>query len=259
MASRRMKTSPMMACLKTLLTIFNFIFLVIGLGILVVGVLTKTKFESYLTLSTIDYSNAPWAMIAIGSFIFIVGIMGCCATLKGNTCLLRTYGLLLAIVFICELAGAIMAIVFKGKVDVGFQDGMTIAVQNYTQPEYKEAVDNAQKDLKCCGVNNYTDWWKLETYQLNTVPASCCSNKTWCDSNLYKNDTNIVDISSIAGGDVTVAIYDTGCHKKMFDIVKENLAIIIGVMFGVAFFQVIGMILACWLASNINTNKYELV
>lgn len=257
MASRRMKTSPMMACLKTLLTIFNFTFLVIGIGILVVGVLSRTRFMSYLELSTIDFSNAPWAMIAIGSFIFIVGVMGCCATLKGNICLLRTYGLLLAIIFICELAGAIMAIVFNSKVDSGFQDGMTIAIQNYSQPDYKNAVDNAQKDLQCCGVDNYTDWWTLQTYDVDTVPASCCSNLTWCNDHI-KSDDNVIDITPIKD-DVTVAVYDMGCHKKMFDMVNSNLTIIIGSMFGVAFFQVIGLILACCLASNINSNKYELV
>lgn len=245
-----------MACLKTLLTIFSFIFVVIGIAILAFGAYARIKLLSYISLSTIDYSNAPWAMIAVGSFIAIVGIMGCCATIKGNTCLLRTYGFLLAVVFICELAGAIVAIVFKGKVFDGFKSGMSNAVEKYTTDDnLKSSVDKAQTELHCCGVTNYTDWWQSGNLPPNNVPMSCCSDSDWCKNH---KAGEYVDIGTNTTA-IDEKIYTKGCHAMVFNIVNGNLAIIIGTMFGVAFFQVIGIILACCLASTINSNKYELV
>lgn len=258
MASRSMKTTPAMACLKTLLTIFSLIFLVIGLAFLVTGILAKVDFIMFDELSTTNFSAAPWVMIGVGCFIVLVGIMGCSATIKGNTCLLRTYGLLLGIIFICELAGAIVAIVFRGQVDTGFQDGMRNAVENYTSDaDAKKAFDQAQSTLHCCGVENYTDWWTMESgIQPYFVPSSCCVTKDGCKEYL---DGGFVNTTAVSGDELENVIYETGCHAELKHSIFNNLAVVIGTMFGVAFFQLLGLILACCLASSINANKYELV
>uniref|UniRef100_F6WHA2 Tetraspanin n=1 Tax=Ciona intestinalis TaxID=7719 RepID=F6WHA2_CIOIN len=239
MVSRSMKTTPAVTCMKTLLAIFTLIFLVIGIALLVAGTYSKISLTSYNLLSTTDFTSVPYVMIGVGAFIVVVGLAGCCATMKGNTCLLRTYAVCLGVVFLAEVVGALAVIISRNKINNGFEAGMQNAMKKYkTDGAYKTAVDNAQKTLHCCGSNNYTDYYTLPGWNPNTVPMSCCSNLTYCKEHLVDNK---------------------GCPQLVFGVVNKNLGIVIGSMFGVAFFQLVGLILSCCLASSINANKYELV
>nr|CAB3267307.1 tetraspanin-7 [Phallusia mammillata] len=253
-SNRNMKTTPAITCLKMLLVIFTIIFCIVGIGILAMGVYSKVQLSGYILLSSQQYSMAPYVMIGFGAFIFLVGLIGCCATAKSNTCLLRTYGILLGVIFIAELVGAIAVVVLRVKISSGFQQGMLHAMTNYniTTTDYKGAVDQAQTMLKCCGATNYTDYWTQCGWDEYYVPGSCCSNKTAC------GNAKTIAVSPLA--DVAKStVYVTGCHSLVFGLVDHNLGIIIGSMFGVAAFQLIGLILSCCLASSINSNKYELV
>ncbi|CAK8673576.1 tetraspanin-7-like [Clavelina lepadiformis] len=257
MASRRMSTTPAVTCMKTLLSIFTFVYWLIGIGLLVLGVYSKLQLASFNLLSDVNFSSFPYALIGIGIFITLTGFMGCAATAKGNTCLLRTYSLCLGLILLAELAAAFIVVGYRGRIGTSFEKGMTNAIANYNESDYKQAVDNAQSTLHCCGSANYTDYWKIDpSWEEDTVPMSCCKDTEWCKQHTAGSE-NIVSIT----GNITVDeyIYTDGCPNLVFGQVNSNLGIVLGSMFGVAGFQLIGLILACCLASTINTNKYELV
>ncbi|XP_002120275.2 tetraspanin-7 [Ciona intestinalis] len=257
MVSRSMKTTPAVTCMKTLLAIFTLVFLVIGIALLVAGTYSKISLTSYNLLSTTDFTSVPYVMIGVGAFIVVVGLAGCCATMKGNTCLLRTYAVCLGVVFLAEVVGALAVIISRNKINNGFEAGMQNAMKKYkTDEAYKTAVDNAQKTLQCCGSNNYTDYYTLPGWNPNTVPMSCCSNLTYCKEHEVDNKIGIVGLPSQNASEY---VYNQGCPQLVFGVVNKNLGIVIGSMFGVAFFQLVGLILSCCLASSINANKYELV
>jgi tetraspanin-7 len=48
-----------------------------------------------------------------------------------------------------------------------------------------------------------------------------------------------------------------GCFHKVVDFLKGNIGLVGGSAVGVAFFPLVGEILACCLAKNINKAKYE--
>lgn len=51
--------------------------------------------------------------------------------------------------------------------------------------------------LKCCGLNNYTDWKDMPYFAENGIPQSCCKEVSACDPVVLKNIT-------LAGG----VVYD---------------------------------------------------
>lgn len=48
-----------------------------------------------------------------------------------------------------------------------------------------------------------------------------------------------------------------GCFNMVVDFLKGNIGLVGGSAVGVAFFPLVGVILACCLAKNINKAKYE--
>ncbi|XP_077987346.1 tetraspanin-7-like [Glandiceps talaboti] len=248
--TKRLQTTAAMGCLKMLLTIFNFIFWCSGVAILAIGIWGRITMEKYNELSTDDFSNAPYILIGTGSFIIIVGIIGCCATFKSVSWLLRLYGFLLFIVLIAELAAGISGLVYRKPLQDGFHAGLTEAINDYDQPNHSkdsDAVNDLQSSLKCCGVDHPSSW--ESTYYYNTsnqYPVSCCT--------LPEEES---DLCVLSGRNLT--IYEDGCYKKVASFLDKNMVVIGACAMGVAFFQVFGMILACCLAKVINSNKYEMV
>ncbi|KAK7090880.1 tetraspanin-7-like [Littorina saxatilis] len=248
-------TAPVVTCMKTLMMVFNFIFWVTGIVILAIGIWTKVDLYKYLELSNIYKAEAPFILIGVGAVIVIVGSLGCCCTVKGHSFLLYLYCGMLFLVFIMELSAGITLLVYKGKLEKGFQEGLTHKITLYGQKGEEtitDAFDELQSKLHCCGIGSYNDWfstpWGQEQKEPHSVPVSCCrvDIKTCQNSNLppQANSTHM-------------PIYTHGCHKLVVDFINGNMGPIGGVALGISFFQVLGAILACCLAKSISKAKYE--
>ncbi|KAL8595955.1 hypothetical protein ACOMHN_018267 [Nucella lapillus] len=254
-ADSTLNTAPVVTCMKTLMMVFNFIFWVTGIVILAIGIWTKVDLYKYLKLSSIYQPEAPYVLIGVGAVIVLVGSLGCCCTVKGHAFLLYMYCGVLFLVFVMELSAGITLLVYKGKLEKGFQGGLAEGINMYGQKgeeEITQAFDELQQKLSCCGINDYSDWfkspWATEQKEKNTVPVSCCrgDTKTCQNSNL----------PSSANGTV-LPVFTHGCHKLVVDFINGNMGPIGGVALGISFFQVLGAILACCLAKSISKAKYE--
>ena len=53
--------------------------------------------------------------------------------------------------------------------------------------------------------------------------------------------------------------YTQGCYTRVLDFINSNIGLVAGIAIGVAFYPLVGVFLACCLASNINKVKYEQV
>jgi tetraspanin-7 len=228
--------------MKLLLTVFNFIFWLSGVAILALGIWMKYELYMYMELTTIYYDAAPYILIGVGSGIVVIGSFGCMCTMRGHSCLLYVFSIILMLVFIVELATAISAFVYKAKLSEGFKGGLSAAMNNYaSDKEKKDAVDGIQIGLKCCGSSNYLDWYSIDWTgqgRLPKVPESCCITKG-CDG------TNVNDI------------HTEGCFAKLSSFMESNFLMIGGIAVGFSFLQLFGALLACCLAKNINRAKYE--
>ncbi|XP_074950588.1 tetraspanin-4 isoform X4 [Phalacrocorax aristotelis] len=129
-------------CIKYLMFVFNLLFWLGGCGILGVGIWLAVTQGNFATLSSSFPSlSAANLLIVTGTFVMIIGFVGCIGAIKENKCLLLSFFIMLLIIFLLELTVVILFFVYTDK-------------------------------FRCCGVSNYTDWF--EVYNTTRVPDSCC-------------------------------------------------------------------------------------
>lgn len=251
-AAKNTQTTPFITFLKTLLMVFNFIFWVAGVIILAVGVWIRVDLYKYMQVAANYYHETPYVLIGIGAGIVLIGILACCCTKKGHAALLYIFSLFLFVIFIAMLAVGIAGLIYKGKIEQEFGDGLEDAMEKYAKddPHAQKAMDSVQVGLKCCGKDSFADWFKFLAN--SSVPLSCCKDQT-------KTDTCKNTELDEAAKPETLDIHTDGCLPEATQFVKGKFAIIGGVCLGFAFLQLLGALLSCCLAKNINKNKYEAV
>lgn len=248
--SRRLQTKPVITCLKTFLISYSLIFWFTGVILLGVGVWGKVSLEAYFSLASEESTNAPYVLIGTGAIIVIFGLFGCFATCRGSPWMLKLYAMFLTLVFLAELVAGVSGFIFRHEIKDTLGIAFNKAVQNYDNTNSSsKAVDTIQITLHCCGVKNYTDWSETAFFKDNGIPVSCCrSNDASCTPETLK------DLDKAAK-----EVYTTGCFALVSSTMENNLGIIAGISFGIAFFQLIGIFLACCLSRYITNNQYEMV
>nr|CAD7439815.1 unnamed protein product [Timema bartmani] len=169
------------------------------------------------------------------------------------------YGAFLMVIFIVELGAGVSIFAYREKLQEGFDKGLNQSLNNYDSHSDKSTdfdlmqstvstdfdlvrstvstdFDLVRSTLHCCGSHDYMDW---KDTKLGRVPISCCMNTTSCDTDDIKQ------------------IYTEGCYDKVVNFLDANIGLVGGAALGVAFFPLVGVILSCCLAKNINKAKYE--
>lgn len=247
--SRRLQTKPVITCLKTFLISYSLIFWFTGVILLAVGVWGKVHLEAYFSLAADQSTNAPYVLIGTGAAIVIFGLFGCFATCRGSPWMLKLYAMFLTLVFLAELVAGISGFIFRHELKQVLDKAFANAVTNYnTTDSQHKTLDTIQTTFGCCGANKYTDWNGTAYFKENGIPTSCCKSQTNCHPQILKD----IDKAS-------TEVYKTGCFLKVSTKMEGNLGIIAGVSFGIAFFQLIGIFLACCLSRYITNNQYEMV
>ncbi|XP_058013463.1 tetraspanin-4 isoform X8 [Ahaetulla prasina] len=163
-------------CIKYLMFVFNLLFWLGGCGILGVGIWLAVTQGNFATLSSSFPSlSAANLLIITGTFVMIIGFVGCIGAIKENKCLLLSFFIMLLIIFVLELTVVILFFVYTDKIDKYAQRDLKKGLHLYGT-DGNIGLTNAwsiiQTDFRCCGVSNYTDWF--EVYNTTRVPDSCC-------------------------------------------------------------------------------------
>jgi len=227
-----------MKCMKFLLFAFNFVFWILGICVMAVGIWTRVEFGDFNSLlgDSGGIESASNILIAAGCMVMIIGFVGCCGAWKENKCLLLLYFLLVLLIFILEIAAGIMAYRNRDKVTDAIKKNMEKAIsEEYGQSdEFTKAVDEVQKMLSCCGAHDPSDWknttWKKPAGQ--EYPKSC-----------YE------------GEDTSKKSFTDGCVDKLIDYIKKHTLMMGGVGVGIAVVQILGMIFAICLYRSIGYEK----
>lgn len=229
---------------KYLLFFFNLIFWISGIVLMGIGAWIKLKYKDLIQLSESNAATGAVFLIIIGVIVAIVGFLGCCGAWKENYCMVTTYAILLAIIFILEIAAGAVAYAYKGKLEEVTKKALDEGIKKYFKGgEEKKAIDNVQKKFECCGVDGYEDYLNQNTTEL---PESCCRTP--------KCNTTVEAMRSLNNTE----IYTQGCLKGFEKFLREHLLIVGGVGIGIAFVQLIGIVFACCLMRSIK-QEYEVV
>ncbi|XP_068193103.1 tetraspanin 35 isoform X2 [Antennarius striatus] len=240
--------------LKTMMFIFNGIIFLAGVAILGVGIWVKVDSGSILTyLGQIENAppelsqvlNVGYLLIALGALLLVIGFLGCCGAVKESRCMLLLFFIIVLLVFIAEVAGAVVILVFRPLADQLINKIGVAAVANL-RSEYGKNPDitglwNTTMDtLKCCGFYNSSDFVGSPYYVAHSqqYPPQCCPGMTApCNQTVADNGTTI-----------------SGCFPKIKTLVDDNTVVIVGVALGIAALEIcamaVSMILYCRIKSH---------
>ncbi|XP_076344514.1 CD63 antigen-like [Tachypleus tridentatus] len=217
-----------MSVIKFLLFAFNLLFLISGIGLIIIGALSLKNLSKYADFLVDKNTTSPTILITIGSIVFVLSFLGCCGAWKENYCMLMTFAVLLFLIFAVELAAGIAAYIYRKDLEKAIKEEMQNDLKkNKTENNW----DEIQTDLKCCGAVNASDWDNIE-YSSGTLPSSCCHDA--------KSSCKISDKNR----------YEQGCVEALKNFLEDKIYILGGVGVGVAFIQLLGITFACCLACD---------
>lgn len=232
---------------KVFLAIINLLFLVLGLGLLVAGILVKINaLSSDVTpaLNSVEVagyklgdlaSNLSIVFIVIGVFIVLVsglGLIGACCEVRW---MLVVYAILVLILLIMKIAS--VALWFKMRTD--FEETVQKALKTSLMDDYENDFLNSTNGIsnawnyifltfECCGVDPVTSktdndftatpWCTKdpgECYQLNTtmIPRTCCDG---VDQSNYITEAKTKCYRNVEKG----FFNEKGCYDAVKDLIS---------------------------------------
>lgn len=226
-----------MRCVKYMIFVINFMFLLTAILIVTVGTAIGTIFGDFENFIDSHFFSPAHLLVAIGVIMMFVSIFGCIGALKESTAMINIYGVLLAIVFILEVAAAISAFALQGQVKEMVRRTVNESMASYNSNANKaQSVDFMQRVLECCGVDSYEDWkfFLPNVTESIELPESCCLPSTLEES---------------------CVPYEYGCIDRLQWVVAQSAALIATGATTVAFVQILGSICAFMLARTIRRTK----
>jgi len=180
--------------LKWLVFLINLIFLLAGVGILVLSIwLLFDQALLFTAKGALNYQTGTYILLVVGALMTIVGFFGCCGALRESQCLLGTFFVFLVVILVAEISAGVWGYMNRAELNKMVRE----TVENTVQKEYSKdnvtttTFDMIQQSLKCCGSRNYKSWFgsafhpgelaRLEIGALSKnqsithlVPESCC-------------------------------------------------------------------------------------
>ncbi|KAM9475580.1 tetraspanin 36 isoform 1-T2 [Clarias gariepinus] len=229
---------------KAFLLFLSLIFWAAGAVLTYVGVYVISSYKNFDEFRVDKYSVIPAAIIlAVALVLFIIGIIGCCATLRESKVGLGFFLLFILLLFAAEITAIVYGFIYKGKISADLVKSMIEVFEKYGEPSETRAVDILQSRLECCGVQNYSDWqsWPWFGSHNNSVPHSCCKANHTCNAKF----------------DQPELLNTKGCLPNFEQLLQSVLNYAMLVTFGFAIIKFIGTISVCTITCRRRRNDYQ--
>lgn len=143
----------------------NFVVFLVSVSLIIIGAYIQASMNEYLDFLGDQAFNTPIVIIIIGVVIMLVTFFGCCGAISENKFMIYTYSTLLTLLLIAMAGAAIAIYVYKDEVREVINKKMNDGMQNYGKQDHDGVTKTwniVQHELKCCGVESYTDWKKAD-------------------------------------------------------------------------------------------------
>lgn len=242
---------------KYLLFLFNFIFWIISLVMVGIGVYARMMKHAEAALACLSVDPAVMLMV-VGILMFIITFCGCVGSLRENICLLQTFCICLTVIFLLQLVAGVLGFIFSDRARNRVTEIINNAIVHYREDlDLQNLIDFGQKEFGCCGGVTYTDWSQNMYFSCNednpsrercSVPFSCCIMtkdkvviNTMCGHGMQ-------ELEYVEAGD---NIYTNGCIDKLVNWIHSNLFLLGGIALGLAIPQLVGILLSQILINQI--------
>ncbi|NXW19449.1 TSN1 protein, partial [Circaetus pectoralis] len=209
-----------------------------GGTLLGVGIWVTMDGQSFLDIfgalssSVLQVVNVSYFLIVIGAILLVIGFLGCCGAQKESKCLLMMFFSVVLIIFIAEIAAAVVALVYTGLAETLLTAVVTpLLKEKYGVDRSLTHIWNVtMSEVHCCGLNNYTDFTDSYWYQTHeTYPEPCCNDRQPCNGTLAAQ-------SKVPG-----------CFDQILEEIKTNAGVVGGVAAGIAALEIAAMAVSMYL------------
>ncbi|NWI71829.1 TSN1 protein, partial [Todus mexicanus] len=215
--------------IKVMMILFNLAIFLGGGTLLGVGIWVTTDQDSFLEIfgalssSVMQVVNVGYFLIAIGAILLVIGFLGCYGAQRESKCLLMMFFSVVLIIFIAEVAAAVVALVYTGLAETLLSAVLTPVLKDKygVDVHFTETWNITMSKVGCCGLSNYTDFnnthWVLEH---GTYPDPCF------------------------GGSLLIACPQLhgcllqGCFDQILEEIRTNAGVVGGVAAGIAALEV---------------------
>ncbi|XP_058413420.1 tetraspanin-8 [Diceros bicornis minor] len=220
-------------CIKYSMFIFNFLFWLCGILILAVAIWIRVSKDGQEILSSGDSATNPYVavniLIAVGAIIMILGFLGCCGAMKESRCMLLLFFIGLLLILLLQVAAGILGAAFKSQTErvlneTLYENVKLLSTADENGKAFQTALSEFQKEFKCCGlVNGAADWGN----NFQQYYKSCeCPEKSDSPCVTYDNKS----------------IYKQPCISLIKDLVAKHILVVIGIAFGLAVIEILGLV-----------------
>ena len=238
---------------KYILIAVNTIFLLLGLGVGIIGLLFRfgtdlleDKLKDALKKLPVDglgggdiyemVSSLSLLLIIVGFFICIVGALGCCVACCSNRVLLVLYAVIVFLLLIVQIAAVALFVGFTSSFDdalkTSFKKVLNITYNGDGDNDLKNSFNALFQTYECCGVEKYTDMPNAAN-----LTVACCPN--------IKNNVTCTEAKA----------YTTGCYTKLKEKIEEYKNVFVGVGIAVLVFQLLCIIFSFCLCVAIGRDE----
>ncbi|XP_068949180.1 tetraspanin-1-like [Petaurus breviceps papuanus] len=225
--------------LKVTMVIFNLLIFLCGAVLLGIGIWVSVDGASFVNIfgpvsaSAMQFVNVGYFLIAAGCVLLILGFLGCYGAQKESKCILLMFFSILLLIFIAEIAAAVVALVYTSLAE-NLLNALVVPV---IQKDYGEQSDITQvwnstmEGLHCCGFNNYTDFEGSPFYQkYQSFPHFCCANDSTSCTEEMAIQANV-----------------KGCFRQLLKGIHTNAAVVGGVAAGFGALELAAMTVSMYL------------
>lgn len=235
---------------------FATAFVLAGIAVVVVSVMLLLDSSKYLANEGEDsqmYYSIIYILLGAGSFMAIVGFLGCCGALRESPCMLCTFFVFLVVIIAAEVTGGIWAWTNLDTFERAIKDQVQHMVKkDYSQSEViTKTIDAMQHDLRCCGVDGPQDWADAKINRkgeanpisavakevgvrmgIYEVPRSCCVEESTCEVSRHFG----------GGNGILHGLHPQGCGTALWNSLYNNLVLVCAIGLAIAVLQILGLI-----------------
>ncbi|XP_014016405.1 tetraspanin-36 isoform X1 [Salmo salar] len=219
---------------KMVILFLSLIFWAAGGALVYVGSYVIKSYSNFDNFLQDKYTFIPAGIIIpTGVVMFIIGTVGCYATLSESKVGLSFFLLIILAIFAAEVTALVYGFIYQSKIKGNLERSMSAVFMKYDgENSDTQAVDYLQSQLQCCGVQTYLNWTTTPWFSSikNTVPVSCCKeNHTECTGKLDQLDL----------------LNTLGCEGMLEKLLQDVMSYAMLVILGFSTFKVFGSLSVC--------------